>query len=134
MKKAFNTMIIALILGSFGSVSYANQPPEMKTKDVVVSVSDVHVPGGFDTNSDVYVVESGMFPNGCYAWKEALVAHPSPFLHEIQTIATVTQGMCIMVLVPFTKEVRLGRFERGTHTLRFLNGDGTYLERKLAIE
>jgi hypothetical protein len=39
-----------------------------------------------------------------------------------------------MVLVPFQKEVRLGKFEAGKHTLRFENGDGTYFEKTLVIE
>ncbi len=106
----------------------------MDVKEVDVSVSDVFVPGGFDTGSDVFVVESGVFPNGCYSWKEARVNHISDTMHEIRSVANVTQGMCIMVLVPFTKEVRLGQFSAGEHTLRFMNGDGTYLEKTLVVE
>jgi hypothetical protein len=39
-----------------------------------------------------------------------------------------------MVLVPFNKEVKLGKLNAGKHTLKFLNGDGTYLEKTLTIE
>jgi len=39
-----------------------------------------------------------------------------------------------MVLVPFTKEIRLGKLQTGKHALRFLNGDGTYLEKSLVVE
>jgi hypothetical protein len=39
-----------------------------------------------------------------------------------------------MVLVPFTKEVKLGKLNSGKHTLKFLNGDGTYLEKTMAVE
>lgn len=128
MKKSALFLIgFALFLGSAAQAA-------VTSKDVVVSVSDVFVPGGFDTGSDVFVVESGIFPNGCYSWKEARVNHVKENVHEIETMATVQQGMCIMVLVPFTKEVRLGQFSRGEHTLRFINGDGTYLEKTLVIE
>lgn len=121
-----------IVLGFAMATAFAQAAPE--DKEVLVNVGDVFVPGGFDTGSDVFVVESGVFPNGCYSWKGAEVTHISPTLHEVRSIASVQQGMCIMVLVPFTKEVRLGKFESGDHTLRFINGDGTYLEKRLNIE
>jgi hypothetical protein len=109
---------------------------ELESKEVVVGVSDVLVPGGFDSSTDAYVIESGVFPNGCYRWKRAEVTAVADQknLHEIRTIASVSQGMCLMVLVPFTKEVKLGKLSPGVHTLRFVSGDGTYLERTLTIE
>jgi hypothetical protein len=55
-------------------------------------------------------------------------------MHEVKSIASVSQGMCLMVMIPFTKEVSLGKFESGKHTLRFLNGDGTFLEKSMSIE
>jgi hypothetical protein len=39
-----------------------------------------------------------------------------------------------MVLVPFTKEIHLGKLSVGTHAIRVLNGDGTYIEKQLNIE
>lgn len=104
------------------------------TKDVTVSINDVFVPGGFDSEADSYVVVSGLFPNGCYHWKEAKVTNTGTYSHDIQSVAAVNQGMCIMVLVPFTKEVRLGQLASGTHTLKFINGDGTYLQKTLVVE
>jgi len=103
-------------------------------KDLAVGVSDVFVPGGFDSSSDAYVVATGVFPNGCYAWKGAVVNHKTEFVHEVKTYATVSEGMCIMVLVPFTKEIALGKMASGKHRLRFLGGDGTYMEKTMAIE
>jgi hypothetical protein len=49
-------------------------------------------------------------------------------------MATVSQGMCMMVLIPFTQEVRLGELQSGTHQLRFISGDGTYLQKTMVIE
>lgn len=108
--------------------------PPPATREVQVGINDAYIPGGFDSNSDVYVVASGLFPNGCYRWSRADVKNVSAFNHEVRAIASVTQGMCLMVLVPFNKEVRLGKFEVGTHTLHFVNGDGTYIEKTLQIE
>jgi hypothetical protein len=46
----------------------------------------------------------------------------------------VSQGMCLMVLIPFQKDIRLGKLDSGEHQLKFLNGDGTYMERTLKVE
>jgi len=131
MKKAM--MIAAAIVGiAFGTTAMAaSQPVE---KEVVVGVNDAYVPGGFDSTSDVYVVVNGLFPNGCYRWARADVTHPEKSIHEVRSIARVSQGMCLMVLVPFTKEVRVGVVGAGDHKIRLMNGDGTYLEKSLTIE
>ena len=39
-----------------------------------------------------------------------------------------------MVLIPYTKEVAIGKLDKGSHTLRFMNGDGTYIEKKLDVQ
>lgn len=104
------------------------------TREVSVGVNDVFVPGGFDSEADAYVVASGIFPNGCYRWKGAQVTNIDTYNHEVKSTATVSQGMCLMVLVPFTKEIRLGKLASGHHTLKFVNGDGTYLEKALNVE
>jgi hypothetical protein len=103
-------------------------------KEVTVGVSDAYIPAGFDSDSDAFVVVSGIFPNGCYSWKGGMVNHVSKMTHEVRSQALVSQGMCLMVLIPFSKEIRLGKLDSGEHTLRFLNGDGTYLEKKLTVE
>lgn len=103
------------------------------TRDVVVSINDVFVPGDLNTRAEAYVVVSGIFPNGCYRWKGAEVTHTSMTTMEITSQASVNQGMCIQVLIPFSKDVKLGHLPGGTHTLRFLSNDGTYLERQLVI-
>jgi hypothetical protein len=106
----------------------------VEEREVQVGFSDAFIPSGFDSNSDTFVVASGLFPNGCYRWKESEVRHPATNVHEIRASATVSQGMCLMVLVPFTKEIHLGKLSVGTHAVRLLNGDGTYIEKQLNIE
>ena len=122
--------VSALILGL--SVAKAGDQPQYK--EVQVGISDAYIPGGFDADADAYVVASGVFPNGCYRWSRAEVNNKDLYTHEIKSVANVEQGMCIMVLVPFTKEIRLGKLQTGKHALRFLNGDGTYLEKSLVVE
>lgn len=103
-------------------------------KDVAINVSDVFVPGGFGPNTDAYVIVSGMFPNSCYSWARSEVTHTTPLVHEVRSIASVSQTMCLMVLVPYTREVTLGRLQSGSHTLRFIGNDGTYFEKNLVVE
>jgi hypothetical protein len=125
-------LCVSLVFTIISSIGFANDIPQ--EKEVAVGISGVYVPGGFDSASDVYVVVNGVFPNGCYRWKRAQVDDKEQFVHEISSLASVSQGMCMMVLVPFQKEVRLGRMPAGQHTLRFVNGDGTYLEKTVSVE
>lgn len=104
------------------------------TKEVDISISDAFVPGGFDSDADSYVIVNGVYPNGCYRWLRSEVTDQDAFNHEIKAIASVSQGLCIMVLVPFNHDVHLGKLASGEHVLKFLNGDGTYLQKTLKIE
>ncbi len=107
---------------------------EKSEKEVQIGINGAFVPAGFDSSSDVYVIVNGVFPNGCYRWSRAEVTHHGKFAHQVKSFASVSQGMCIMVLIPFQKEVRLGKFAPGKHMLRFESGDGTYLEKELIVE
>lgn len=100
----------------------------------VIGVSDAYVPSGFDSGSDAFVVENGWFPNSCYKLKSVDVNHVGPALHEVTTKANVTEGLCLAVIIPFHKEVQLGKLAVGTHKVHFLNGDGTFMEKQIVIE
>ena len=128
MKALIASLILLAVAPNFAS---ANPVP---TKDVTIGLAEVFVPGGFSSSTNAYVIVSGMFPNSCYNWKTAQVTSPSTFSHEIRAIATVSQTMCLMVMIPFQKEVDLGTLASGVHTLRFISGDDTYFEKQLTIE
>lgn len=129
MIKIFSLVAAALVL-TFSTGAIAK---EGDTHEKVVTVGDVYIPSNFDSSSDAFVVVNGWFPHSCYKIKDIKVEHPSANLHEITTTANVTEGMCLTVIVPFHKEVQLGRLNVGEHTLRFVNGDGSYMEKKLTI-
>ena len=124
--------ILAIILVFFSVNVFADS--SLPEKEVQIGLSGAYVPGGFDSASDVYVIVNGIFQNGCYKWKRVDVENKDAFNHSIKSIASVSQGMCIMVLMPFQKEVHLGKLASGKHTLRFENGDGTYFEKSMTIE
>ncbi len=130
--KYFATAALLSIMGWMPMASASQDVPAVR--EVTVGISDAFVPGGFDSKDDAYVVVSGMFPNGCYRWKGAEVRHLDSLNHEVVSLANVSQGLCTMALIPFTQEVRLGVLESGTHHLRFLNGDGTYLQKTMTVE
>jgi hypothetical protein len=131
----FHLASLCTVLAVSFSMQMANADDSLPAvREVTVGVSDVYIPGGFSSETDSFVVANGIFPNGCYRWKGAEVKHVDALNHEIQSKALVSQGMCLMVLVPFTKEIRLGRLSTGQHKLKFINGDGTYLEKSLTVE
>ena len=132
--KLFTTTLVGLAVALSGTFALASDD-SVKEKEVTIGINDAFIPGGFDSESDAYVVVNGLFPNGCYAWNRAEVNKDvEPNIHEVRSVATVRQTMCIMVLVPFTKELHLGQLEAGDHTIRFMNGDGTFIERNLHVE
>ena len=131
MKKSITLFsVLFSLLMILPLTSQASSPQE---KEVVLSISDAYIPGGFSSESDAFVIVNGLFPNGCYRWKRSDVQHEGN-IHEVRSVASVSQGMCIMVLVPFTQEVQLGKLTAGEHKVRFVNGDGTYMEKSLVVE
>jgi hypothetical protein len=130
--KIFNVVLAALILTfSAGSMSAFANDGDVHEK--VVTVGDVYIPSNFDSNSDAFVVVNGWFPHSCYKIKDIKVEHITANLHEITTTANVTEGLCLTVIVPFHKEVQIGKLAVGEHKLRFINGDGSYMEKTLTI-
>lgn len=103
-------------------------------KEVQIGINGAFIPSGLRVDSDAYAVVNGIFQNGCYKWNRAEVTVIDDFNRDIKTFASVSQGMCIMVLIPFQKEIKLGKLNAGKHTLKFINGDGTYLEKTLVVE
>lgn len=127
-------MLVVALLGSFLFTPAGYADGKSGTREQVVSINDAYIPSGFDSSSDAFVVVNGLFPNSCYRYRDAKVDHIGPALHEVRAYAQVTEGLCLMVLVPFSKEVQLGKLSAGEHAIRFVNGDGTFWEKRLTIE
>lgn len=126
MKSLIISMLLIVLNG-------AVLPANAAEHEIIVPVTDVYVPDEIDSHTDVYVVVTGLFPNGCYSWLRADVTTLGN-LHEIRNIASVSEGLCTLALIPFTKKIQLGRFSLGTHVVRVVVGDGTYTERTINIE
>jgi hypothetical protein len=128
MMKILSMMILAAAM----SASEA-RAAEGDVHERIVNVSDAYIPSGFDTNAEAFVVVNGWFPHSCYKLKSVEVTHVGPFLHQITTKASVTEGLCLSVIIPWHREAPLGRLSAGDHKLQFMNGDGTYMEKQLTI-
>lgn len=128
--KIATSFIAALVM-----VAGLSANAEPITIEKVITVNDALVPEFADKNQDVKVVVSGTFPNSCYRWSRSDVRTHSEGFQVIRSLALVTTNTnCLMVLVPFSKEINVGRLTPGEHTLRFLNGDDTWFERKLTVQ
>lgn len=128
MKRIFASLIFSC---AFASVAVAS--PDTAEKEVIIGFNEVFVPTGLSSTSEAYVIASGFFPNSCYRWSHADVTNVNEFVHEIQATATVRQGLCMMVMVRFQKNISLGRLPSGEHLLRFRNGDGTFFEKTIVV-
>lgn len=127
-------VLVVALLGSFMFTPASFADGKSGTREQVVSINDAYVPSGFDSSSDAFIVVNGLFPNSCYRYRDSKVEHIGPALHEVRAYAQVTEGLCLMVLVPFSKEVQLGKLGVGEHAIRFINGDGTFWEKRVTIE
>lgn len=129
LKTIFSILTLAVVVAPFAEAKETHE-----TREQVISINDAYIPSSFDSSSDAFVVVSGLFPNTCYRFRDAKVDHVGSALHEVRAYAMVTEGLCLMVLVPFSKEVQLGKLAVGAHTIKFVNGDGTFWEKNLTIE
>lgn len=127
-------VFLMLVLSSMQVVAKNNDSDQNVVKEIAVGVNGVYVASDVNTKSDVIVVVNGLFPNGCYSLGEPKVDHKTAFDHDIYTIAKVKQGICLRVLVPFTKEISIGKLAAGKHNLRFVADDGTAVEKVIDVK
>jgi hypothetical protein len=133
--KKITAQILVVVSALFVIVSaQADVPQQDLIKEVAVGVNGVYIPSGFTSQSDSYVVVNGLFPNGCYSLMEPKIKEVSTFEHEVSVMAKVKQGICLRVLVPFTKEIPFGKLATGVHTFRFVADDGTSVEKTAEIQ
>lgn len=123
----------ALALASFAFAN-SNRTLEGQAKVVMLNVNSAYVPDNNKSADESYVVVSGTFNNGCYRWSHSTVKDPDQKqVIEVRNYATVDQGNCIMVLIPYQNKVVLGKLARGEYQVRIMNGDGTFFDRPLTV-
>ena len=127
-----NSLYVLLATVLFVSLSlFANERAE--EKETYLNFTDVYVQRSRGIVEPHELLLQGMFPNGCHTWMKSEVEHLDEFTHRVRGVSKVKQGMCIMVMVPFTKEVDLGVLKPGTHKVEVINGDGTSIEKEFVL-
>ncbi len=135
MKLINLTIAALLLLGLSTQVNASQQGEEPKIKEVQVNINDALVPKTANAFENVKAVVSGLFSNGCYSYSRSKVTHSNNSnVHKVSIFANLSPGMCLMVLVPYTKEVELGELTPGDHRIRFVNGDETYSEQMISVK
>ncbi|MEO0336344.1 MAG: hypothetical protein AAF202_08110 [Pseudomonadota bacterium] len=133
----FLILCLSMMMGSATLAAAPTAYDEVReSREIAVNISDALVPTRVDAyREDVKVQISGLFNNTCYSFNRVMTTQEkSTNTYVVQTMADVQSGHCLMVLVPFMKEVNLGTFERGEFTVRFMNGDNTFFEKKVVSE
>jgi hypothetical protein len=124
--------LLATFLG-FQSLHAGVFPQDQK--EILFYVSDTIVPSKAKIKEEVKAVVSGLFPNSCYRYSRSKVERDEENnVVSISTYAIVSPGMCLTVIVPFTKEVKMGFFEPGEYKVKFLGPDDTFTEKRMIIE
>lgn len=86
---------------------------------VSVPLSSAYIPGGFDSNDRAELVVEGLFPNTCYRvgpYEKSMDSTGKELL--ITQMAYKYQGMCLMMLVPFSQTVQMGIMKANTYTVK----------------
>jgi hypothetical protein len=95
-----------------------NASAQTEPTQVNVLFGKIYVPGGFDSNDNVQLVAEGIFPNSCYkpAATKVSIDKQKKTIH-LEPQAYKYGGMCLQVLLPYSREVDLGILETGTWTI-----------------
>ena len=123
--------LLGILLIVVGPMVLAETPPPIL---IDAPIFDVQIPDRFDTTSNAYVVAVGKFRSGCYKWVGADVQQKPNFVTEIRSYASLSQGMCIQMIIPFQARIQLGQLAPGTYQLHFVKSDGSYIDQQLTIQ
>ncbi len=123
--------LVAIIMLAASNLVLAK---EGDVHEEIVAINDISIPAQFHSESEVYIFVFGWLPSSCYELKEIKIEHLSATLHQVSARALVVEAICLAIIIPFQREIHLGKMVAGEHILRFLNNNGTSWEEKLRIE
>lgn len=113
MKKVI--VLLGLISSLAGLQAQAQEAKKAKEQLVRVSISKAYIPQGFDNNDITKVVIEGYFPNTCYRIKKQesgdIKINSEDKTIEITQRAYLYEGNCLMMMVPYSEIVEVGKLE-----------------------
>ena len=103
---------------------------------IPIVVVDATLPDVVHHQEEIIATVDGTLRNGCATPINALMSRPDnnkdgPI--EVRTFGIVPKNICTAVMQPFRRDVRLGKLPSGQYLLKFINPDGTTLERRLNV-
>jgi hypothetical protein len=112
---------VAALSSGFGAPA-ANAAPA----SVMVPITHVYSPKGFDTNDNTQVVVSGYLPNLCYKAPHSEVAVDGRTIRiTIKAIWDANATFCPQMVVPFLETVSTGVLDKGAYQV-VVNGGSAY--------
>lgn len=117
---------LAIILSVFAIYS-VGQAQSLEPTTVNSMFHTGYIPNGFDTNDHVQVVGEGAFANTCYrpAKYDIKVDHSKKVVY-VKPKAYKYNGMCLMMIVPYSQTIDLGILKAGKYDVVQLDADKAY--------
>ena len=90
--------------------------------NITSPIKKIYIPNGFDSNDNVQVVMSGIFPNSCYktgSTGSSVDLQTNTVLVWAKSYDYSGAHICTQALVPFLQEVNVGILPPGTYKVKF---------------
>jgi len=109
MKNTFSLLVCSMMI--FGSAAAMAETDPVKVPEIF---NKIYIPIGFDSNDHIQVVGEGIHQTSCFRNAEAQVHVDQQNMRiELDPQAYQYNGICLQVLVPFTKIVDIGILKTG---------------------
>lgn len=120
-----------VLLIAVAGLLLAARPAAVGDTVVAVDVDRIFTPTGFDDNDNAQVVVDGLLPNTCYQVTNGFqqIDHVNQII-TIEARATLTDGNCVEVLVPFSHTFNFRELAEGEWLVRTTDGR---LQKRLSI-
>lgn len=123
-KSCIKLAVVGSLVGAvaFGTMAHADSVGDI----VNVSALNLFAPVGFDDNDETVVVLDGYLPNSCYKVADPeIIKDLANKSITVQPKARFVGGICLMALIPYSTEVKLGVLPKGDYSLVTNRGSAT---------
>ncbi len=126
MKRLMTTLICSTaVTGALliAQSSFAQPSIQAEPTQVPATFSKIYVPVGFDSNDNVQFVGEGIFNNSCFRpAPTTLAVDPATKTIKVGAVAYRYNGICLQVLLPFSRVVDVGILAAGTWQIVGVDG------------
>lgn len=110
---------LLLITAVFSFSSFANTPTE-----VLIGVSDIYTPAGFDNDDNAEVILTGLLPNSCHSTPKinTIIKDKNVYVRLTALSYEDSNPFCPPATTPFVQKINLGLLTQGEYEV-FINPD-----------